>query len=156
MLQADATTKNELPGKVRLRATYEKSRATSKADAFDPATPSPDDSYDRLEGHSIEFTIEPDGAVTDFKGLEGIFSNRSDADPIVSWAKGLSSGANAPGKGIVIGQKWSSERPFAGTPLSDLIWRSDSTYLRNEPCDLSAEADLVFPGERNRDQIGPS
>jgi hypothetical protein len=142
VLRADPTAKSGLPGKVRLRATYEKSSATSKADAYDPAAPSPDDSYNRLEGHSIEFTIEPGGAVTDFKGLEGIFSNRSDADPIVSWAQGLSSGANAPGKGIVIGQKWSSERPFTGTPLSDLIWHSDSTYLRNELCNSSAVANL--------------
>lgn len=140
VLQADPAIKNGLPGKTRLRATYEKSRANSKADAYDPATPSPDDSYIRLEGHSIEFTIEPGGAVTDFKGLESIFSNRSDADPIVSWAQGLSSGANSPGKGIVIGQKWSSERPFTGTPLSDLIWRSESTYLRNELCNASAVA----------------
>ena len=142
VLQADPAAKNGLPGTIRLRATYEKSKATSKADAYDPATPSPDDSYNRLEGHSIEFTIEPGGAVTDFKGLEDIFSNRADADPMLSWAKGLSSGASTPGKGIVIGQKWSSERPFAGTPFSDSIWRSDSTYLRNEPCDLPAAADL--------------
>jgi hypothetical protein len=140
VLQADPAAQNGLPGAIRLRATYEKSKATSKADAYDPAAPSPDDSYNRLEGHSIEFTIEPGGAVTDFKGLVDIFSNRSDADPMLSWAKGLSSGASAPGKGIVIGQKWNSERPFAGTPFSDSIWRSDSTYLRNEPCDLPAAA----------------
>jgi hypothetical protein len=140
VLQADPATKNGLPGGVRLRATYEKSKATSKADAYDPAAPSPDDSYNRLEGHSIEFTVEPSGAIDDFKGLEEIFSNRSEADPILSWAKGLSSGANTSGKGIVIGQKWSSERPFIGPPLSGLIWRSDSTYLRNEPCNLFAAA----------------
>ena len=140
MLQADPANKNGLPGAVRLRATYEKSKATSKADAFDPSTPSPDDSYNRLEGHSIEFTIEPGGAISDFKGLDEISSNRADADPILSWAKGISSGASAPGKGIVIGQKWSSERPLVGTPLSDLILHSDSTYLRNEPCNLPAAA----------------
>ena len=134
VLSADSTGKTGAPEAVRLRATYEKSKASSHADAYDPAVPSPDDSYNRLEGHSIEFTIEPGGAITDFKGLEDIFPNRSEADPILSWANGLSSGAGAPGKGIVIGQKWSSERPLAGVPLSDLIWRSDSTYLRNEPC----------------------
>jgi hypothetical protein len=143
VLQADPANKNGLPGAVRLRATYEKSKATSKADAYDPATPSPDDSYNRLEGRSFEFTIEPGGAISDFKGLEEIFSNRAEADPIVSWAKGLSSGASAPGKGIVIGQKWSSERPFAGAPLSDLVLRSDSNYLRNELCDSAAVANAA-------------
>ena len=134
VLRTDPAGKTGMPGVLRLRATYEKATASSHADAYDPAVPSPDDSYNRLEGHAIEFTIEPGGAITDFKGLEDIFPNRSEADPILSWAKGLSSGAGAPGKGIVIGQKWSSERPLAGVPLSDLIWRSDSTYLRNEPC----------------------
>ena len=39
VLQADPANKNGLPGAVRLRATYEKSKETSKADAFDPSTP---------------------------------------------------------------------------------------------------------------------
>jgi hypothetical protein len=134
VLRADPADKKAQAVAVRIRATYEKSLASSHADAFDPAVPSPDDSYNRLEGHSIEFTIEPGGAITDFKGLEDIFPNRSEADPIISWAKGLSSGAGAPGKGIVIGQKWSSESPLEGAPLSNLIWRSESTFLRNEPC----------------------
>jgi hypothetical protein len=143
VLRADTANKDGQAGAVRLRATYEKSESKSQADAYDPAAPSTDDPYNRLEGHSVEFTIEPGGGIADFKGLGDIFPNRSVADPMLSWAKGLSSGAGAPGKGIAIGQKWSSERPLTGMPLSDLIWRSDSTYLRNEPCDSSAVSNLV-------------
>jgi hypothetical protein len=123
-----------VPGAVRLRATYEKSKASSHAHALDPATPSPDDTYNRLEGRAVEFTIEPNGGITGITGLEDIFPNRSEADPILSWAKGLSAEAGAPEMGISVGQKWSSEHPLAGVPLADLFWRSDSTYLRNEPC----------------------
>jgi hypothetical protein len=136
---------------VRLRATYEKAQAKSQADAYDPTAPSLDDPYNRLEGQSIEFTIQPGGGVEDIKGLEDVFPNRSELDPFLSWAKALSSGPGTPGKGVAIGQKWSSERALTGLPLSDLFWRSDSTYLRNEPCDLSAvaglsaEADHVAP-----------
>jgi hypothetical protein len=134
VLRADPAGKNGAAGAVRLRATYEKSHAQSQADAYDPATASPDDPYNRIEGHSIEFTIQPAGGIADIKGLDDVFPNRSETDPILSWAKGFSSGAGTPGKGIVIGQKWTSERPLTGMPLSGLIWRSDSTYLRNEPC----------------------
>jgi hypothetical protein len=47
---------------------------------------------------------------------------------------GLSSGAGFPKGGIALGQKWSNEQPLLGTPLAGLIWRTDATYLRNEPC----------------------
>lgn len=140
VLRAGAPTTTGQAGAVRLRATYEKAEAKSQADAYDPTAPSLDDPYNRLEGHSIEFTIQPGGGVADIKGLEDVFPNRSELDPFLSWTKALSSGPSTPGKGVAIGQKWSSERPLTGMPLSDLFWRSDSTYLRNEPCDLSAEA----------------
>jgi len=140
VLRSDAPTKIGQTGAVRLRATYEKAQAKSQADAYDPTAPSLDDPYNRLEGHSIEFTIQPGGGVTDIKGLEDVFPNRSELDPFLSWTKALSSGPGTPAKGVAIGQKWSSERPLTGMPLSDLFWRSDSTYLRNEPCDLSAVA----------------
>jgi hypothetical protein len=141
VLPSAAPTQAGAAAPVRLRATYEKSEAKSQADAYDPAAPSLDDPYNRLEGHSIEFTIHPGGAVTDIKGLEEVFPNPSEVDPILSWAKAFSSGPGAPGKGITVGQKWNSERAVAGMPFSDLIWRSDSTYLRNESCDLSAGVD---------------
>lgn len=140
VLHANSESVRNSEGAVRLRATYEKSHAISHANAYDPDTPSLDDPYNRLEGHSIEFTIRPGGGIADLTGLDDIFPNRSEAGPILSWAKGFSSGAGTPQKGIAIGQKWSSEHPLTGMPLSDLIWRSDSTYLRNETCGSSASA----------------
>lgn len=121
-------------GGARLRATYEKSSAESESDAFDPAQPSLADQYARLEGHSIEFTIAPAGQVADVKGLEDIFPDRSAAQSAMSWLSGLSSSSAFPSGGVEIGQKWKSERPFEGAPLSGLAWRVESTYLRDEPC----------------------
>jgi hypothetical protein len=141
VLRADPATNTRAAGALRLRAAYEKSQAKSQTDAYDPTAPSLDDPYNRLEGHSVEFTIQPGAGVTDIKDLDNVLPNPSEIAPILSWAKSLSSAPGPPGKGISIGQKWTSEHPVTGMPFSDLLWRSDSTYLRNEPCDLSAGAD---------------
>lgn len=143
VLHANSESARNSASAVRLRATYEKSQAISRANAYDPDTPSLDDPYNRLEGHSVEFTIQPGGGIADITGLDEVFPNRSEVDPILSWAKGFSSGAGTPQKGIAIGQKWSSEHPLTGMPLSDLIWRSDSTYLRNETCGSSESAKVA-------------
>jgi hypothetical protein len=124
-------------GRVRLRATYEKSRSNSESDAYDPQIDSIDQRFNRLEGRSIEFTIEPGGGMTDFKGLDEFFSSQAEADPILSWAKELSSSSEFPREGIAVGQKWSNERPLIGTALAGLTWRAESTYLRDEPCRAS-------------------
>jgi hypothetical protein len=46
-----------------------------------------------------------------------------------------------PSNGVRIGEKWKSEHPLEGQPLSDLLWRAESTYLRNEPCNSPAAPD---------------
>jgi hypothetical protein len=63
---------------------------------------------------------------------------------------GLSLGAGFPRDGIAIGQKWRSERPLTGSPLSGLVWRAESTYLRDEPCHSSVGANISGnpPGTR--------
>jgi len=121
-------------GGVRLRATFEKSSASSENDAVDPSTPSLASRYARIEGHAIEFTLAPDGQLTGFTGLKEIFPDSAAAQPIISWLSALSPDAGMPAKGVRIGEKWKSEHPFQGQPLSDLLWRTESTYLRNEPC----------------------
>jgi hypothetical protein len=123
------------PGSVRLRATYEKSRAQSESDAFDPKGSSLEDQYHHIQGLSIEFTIEPGGQLAGFKGLDQLFPDPSAAAPAISWLDGLSSGSGFPKSGISISQKWRGERPVLGTPLSGLAWLTESTYLRDEPCD---------------------
>lgn len=131
-------------GQSRLRATYEKSRAQSESDALNPDAPSLEDQYAKLEGASIEFTLMPDGHLANITGLEDLFPNRSQTDPILSWVSALSTGNSIPVNGIVLGQKWSDERSLEGWPLTGLSWRTESTYLRDDVC---APAGSI-PGEQ--------
>jgi len=133
------------PGATRFRVTYEKSNVDSQSDAFDPGQPSPYTQYARLEGRSLEFTVEPSGDLVSLKGLEDIFPDRTAAQSTLSWFGALSSGSGFPASGIAIGEKWKSEHGVDGAPLSDLIWRAESTYLRNEPCPTEAGTNPV-PG----------
>ena len=126
------------PVGVHLRATFEKSSASSESDALDPSAPSLAGRYARMEGRSIELTLAPDGQLTDFKDLKEIFPESSAAQPIISWLSALSPDAGMPPNGVRIGEKWKSEHPLQGQPLADLLWRTESTYLRNEPCDSAA------------------
>jgi len=121
-------------GPMRLRATYEKSSAAAETDAYDPTSASLADQYNRLEGRSMEFTVEPDGKIVDIKGLEDMLSNPSAAQTVRTWMAGLSSSAGFPPQGIEIGQKWNGEQPLTGVPLDRLFWRTEATYLRNEIC----------------------
>ena len=125
---------------VSLRATFEKSSASLESDALDPSTPSLASRYARMEGRAVEFTLAPNGQLSGFKGLKEIFPDSAVAQPIISWLNALSPNAGMPPNGVRIGEKWKSEHPLQGQPLSDLVWRSESTYLRNEPCNSSAAA----------------
>jgi hypothetical protein len=123
---------------VRFRATFEKSHADSAVGASAPE-PSPlgssfDDSIDQLEGRSFEFTIGPDGQIASVKGLEEITTNREAAERAISWITVLSSAGSVPRERVEIGQKWKSDKALTGLPLSDVIWRTESSYLREEPC----------------------
>ena len=132
---------NGAPGAMRLRATYEKSSATSETDAFDPSAAALVDQYNHLEGRSMDFTVEPDGRLTDIKGLEDMLTNPSAAQTVRSWMAGLASSAGFPPAGIAIGQKWSREQPLTGVPLAGLFWRTEATYLRNEQCPETVSAE---------------
>jgi hypothetical protein len=134
VLSADPGAQSAAAGRIRLRATYEKSHSISESDAYDPQIDSIDERFKKIEGHALEFTIEPTGEMSDIKGLDEIFSSRADAEPIISWAKSLTAGKEFPQEGIAIGQKWSNERMLTGTPLNDLVWRGESAYLRDEAC----------------------
>ncbi len=142
VLGASAASASALGG-VRLRATFDKSSASSESDALDPSTPSLASRYARMEGRSVEFTLEPDGQLNDFKGLKEIFPDSAAEQPIISWLSGLSPHAGMPPKGVRIGEKWKSEHPLQGQPLSDLLWHTESTYLRNELCNSAAPAPVA-------------
>jgi hypothetical protein len=139
VLDAEPGTPTSM-GRVRLRATYEKSDATSETDAYDPQAAALEDQFTRLAGHSMEFTLEPDGKLSNITGLEDILSNPSAAQSVRAWMSGLSSGAGFPQSGIVVGQKWKNEQPLTGTPLGGLFSRTEAAYMRNEPCRTSTSA----------------
>jgi hypothetical protein len=136
-------------GQSRLRATYEKSRAQSESDALNPDAPSLEDQYAKLEGDSIEFTLMPDGHLANIAGLEDLFPNRSQTDPILSWISALSTGNSIPGNGIALGQKWSDERSLEGWPLTGLSWRTESTYLRDDVCGPAGAPGSAPAGEQS-------
>ena len=144
VLDAQPTTATGM-GRVRLRATYEKSDATSETDAYDPRAAAIADQYARLLGRSIEFTIDPGGKISSVTGLEDILTNPSVAQSVRSWMTGLSSGAGFPQGGIGLGQKWSNEQPLPSTPLAGLVWRTDATYIRNEPCHAAVSTQAAAP-----------
>jgi len=137
------------PGATRFRATYEKSSGDSQSDAFDPAQPSPSAQYARLEGRSLEFTVEPTGDLVGLQGLEDIFPDRTAAQSALSWFGALFSGTGFPVSGIEIGEKWRSEHRVDGAPVSDLVWRAESTYLRDEPCPFVPETANALPAAQD-------
>lgn len=123
-------------GSVRLRATYEKSAAESEADALDLSANTFTSRYNRLDGRTFEFTLEPDGKTTNVQDLTAAAAGQSPkaTDPALSWLENILPGATFPKNGVAVGQKWKRERPVEGGLLSGLTWRGASTYLRNEPC----------------------
>jgi hypothetical protein len=126
-------------GAVRLRVTYEKAGATTESDAYDPAADALEDQYNRLQGRSMELTLEPTGEVSKVTGLEDVNSNPAAAATLRAWLNALSASAKLPHEGIAVGQKWSNERPLENTPLAGLISRTESTYLRDEPCEAQGK-----------------
>jgi hypothetical protein len=122
------------PGGIRLRTTYEKSTASVRSDTFDPAATQTSEQYRRLEGKVVEFTLDAAGNVKYVAGLEGIADLEKAAQSAREWIAQLSASAGAPPGGVSIGQTWSSEQPADSLPLAGMIWRTDSQYLRNEPC----------------------
>jgi hypothetical protein len=130
ILPADATA----PGGIRLRATYEKSTASVRSDSFDPAADETQEQYRKLEGKVVEFTLDAGGKVKYVAGLEGIVDSEKAAQSAREWIGQLSASAGAPPGGVSVGQSWSSEQPADSLPLAGLVWRTDSEYLRNEPC----------------------
>jgi len=157
VLDAPPAAASGVAGSVRLRATYEKSKATSESDAYDPAASSLEDQYDRLEGRTMEFTIEPDGKISGITGIDDALANPSTAATVRSWMNGLSSGAGLPKEGIEIGKKWTTEKPLDGSPLAGLIWRTESTYLRDEPCNAPSDPSAASgPAPPPANPLGPA
>jgi hypothetical protein len=144
---------NATLGAARLRATYEKATASTQTDAYDPAAASLDAQYNNLQGRFVEFTIESDGKISHITGLDEAITNPSTAAAVRAWINGFSPSGNLPAEGIAIGQKWEAVRPLDNTPLANLLWRSSSSYLRDEPCELPAQSAL--PAENSAAAAAP-
>jgi hypothetical protein len=125
-------------GPVRLRATYEKVAVIGKSNSYNPDAVALEQQYQKLEGRSMEFTLLPDGKITDIKGLEEVVTDPSHAVAVNQWLSQVTLGASVPRKGIAVGEKWSSEQPVDNAPLAGVKWHMESTYQDNEPCPVSA------------------
>ena len=122
------------PGPARIRVTYETAAANSTSDSYDADTAAIADQYKKLQGQSIEFTLEPTGKIIDVNGLQGLLDDQSRSAIVNQWLSQLTLGASVPKKGIAIGEKWSSEQAIDNVPLAGLAWHVESTYVRDEPC----------------------
>lgn len=137
------------PGPVHFRATYKDAAATTAANSFDPEANALAEHFRKLKGRSIEFTLEPDGRIEDVEGLGEILPNPSSAAVVRQWLSSLTLGAAAPRQGITVGTKWASEQPATRAPLAGLAWRTESTYLRNEPCPATGRQRLSSAASRD-------
>jgi len=133
VLNMESAPGNDAP-KVRIRATCRHASVTNESDAYDEQAEAMAEQYRKLEGHSLEFGLDPEGHVSQVTGLEGVIQDPATLASVRGWLGNISAGARFPKKGIVIGEKWHSEEPVPGAPLRDTVWRADSSYLRNESC----------------------
>ena len=118
----------------RIRVTYETAAAKSTSDSYDADTAAIADQYKKLQGQSIEFTLESTGKITDVSGLKGLLDDQSRSAIVNQWLSQLTLGASVPKKGIALGEKWSTEQAIDNVPLAGLAWHVESTYVRDEPC----------------------
>src|SRR6185437_5699297 len=118
----------------RIRVTYETAAAKSTSDSYDADTAAIADQYKKLQGQSIEFTLESTGKITDVSGLKGLLDDQSRSAIVNQWLSQLTLGASVPKKGIALGEKWSTEQAIDNVPLAGLAWHIESTYVRDEPC----------------------
>ena len=122
------------PGPARIRVTYETAAANSTSDSYDADTAAIAGQYKKLQGQSIEFTLEPTGEITDVSGLKGVLDDQSRSAIVNQWLSQLTLGASVPKKGIALGEKWSTEQAIDNVPLAGLAWHIESIYVRDEPC----------------------
>lgn len=137
----------------RIRVTYETAAANSTSDSYDADTAAIADQYKKLQGQSIEFTLEPTGKITDVSGLKGLLDDQSRSAIVNQWLSQLTLGASVPKNGIALGEKWSSEQAIDNVPLAGLAWHIESTYVRDEPCPAVRPEP---PGGAAAQQVTPS
>ena len=122
----------------RFLATFEESQRDADSDALDLSAAETRDPFKVMAGRSVQFALSPGGQLEDVLGIEELFRDKAAAQPLLAWLPRLVAQTHLPGKTIGVGEKWKNEHDVAGMPLDDLTWRSESIYLRNEPCKLYA------------------
>jgi hypothetical protein len=127
------------PGSIRVRITYENSSATVRSGSAEPQPGGIEDQYAKLVGRSFEFTLDANGGVSDINGLEEFLAGDKAREAVQEWMLQISSVSDLPSGILTPGQKWNATRA-ADLPLAGHSWRTDSTYLRDEPCALAAPA----------------
>jgi hypothetical protein len=125
---------------LRLRATYERATATLSGDAYDPNVAKVEEEYRKLEGRSMEFQIGTDGHVQYMEGLSDILHDARAVNAVRKWLEQLSGGLGAPPAGAEPGRSWHSTEPLPDAPLAGTAIETQTTYLRNESCDVDDPA----------------
>jgi hypothetical protein len=111
--------------------TLDTSAESAGATSRKPATPEPVSPVPQPV--AVEFTISPDGRVSDVKNLDVLPPDQQEAWK--EWVARFAAGAAFPEKGIALAEKWKSEEPEkTASPIAGLTWIRESVYLRNEPC----------------------
>jgi hypothetical protein len=102
---------------------------------------------------SIECTIFPDGRVDQVKGLDALPPEQQQAWQ--EWVSRFAVAAVFPQDGVKLAQKWKTEETEKSpSPISQLSWIRESTYVRNEPCraaQMSAQGELVEADQQPAD-----
>jgi hypothetical protein len=131
--------------RIRLRATYDHCSIVSQSDALDVKEPEYEDQFRKLDGTSVEFTLDANGQTHDFAASRETSSDPSTLLALQQGTSALTPTTGIPAAGISPGETWSSDREFQPSPLAGLYWHSDSTYLRNETCPRPSAASGSSP-----------
>jgi hypothetical protein len=128
---------------VKFRATFEQASSDSRENAYAPSAAALDEAVEKLRGKSFEFSLDETNKLTDVEGLTQIAPDRDVAARVLSWVHVLFAPIDLPANGIAAGQKWGNERAMSDLPLNGLIWRNESSYLRDESCAASSGVKIV-------------
>jgi len=131
-------------GCVRIRVSYDQVTVATKADVQSPELAENEAQLKSLEGRSFEFTMSSDGKVREVSGPGELAA--SEKKIIEEWLVQLAGGSGIPTAGVLPGEQWTAERPIAA-PLRGVVWRSESTYLRDEPCRSAPVGGVAPPVE---------
>ncbi|HTT33738.1 MAG TPA: hypothetical protein VMH48_09065 [Methylomirabilota bacterium] len=81
----------------------------------------------------IQFTISPDGFFEQVSGLDSLPPEQQQAWQ--EWAARFAAAWALPAQRAKTGDKWKSEQfEQSPSPIAELIWAFDSSYVRDEPC----------------------